>query len=345
MWLIFFIHIFCFLKNITWILPLLIPNNDEEVTDDVNEFTIWKQFLPNPVQPGKTTDVMVKLATPLSQLIKIEVADKMGNRYSRVIQPVPPELRISYIGFGDEYKTVYVWVNNSGKEKLKIKSIFLDDNDISSFTKLSSIKPNSKHCYKIKLKESLKQGEYISIKINSEDDVLSESLIRVFSYFPITSWDGDTREKYGFDSRTLLMGPLKDDKEFEKCKETPWYKIYHVFNDPACEDSKKEKPLGGHAKEIIQENERYRKFDSIHPTSIYLCENQKPFNYFIYGELADVIMVNPYEVAFYGNKPEKDGEFVKLAKLASEPRLLYAIVEAFKDSNEIRKIHRFPTYE
>ena len=339
------IHLF--LRNISPLTQSInkVWVNDEEITDEITDITIWKQFLPNAVPPGKTVDVMVKLASPMSNLIKIEVEDTNGYTYSRVIQPTPSDLRITYIGFEKNYKIIYVWVKNTGKEKQKITSIFLDSTNVSSFTKLKAIKADSKQCYKIKLKKALTQGEYISVKINGKEDVLAQTLIRVFSYFPVTSWDGDTRQEYGFDSRSLLMGPVTEDKQFDQCKNAPWFKVYHLFNDPACEDVKNNLPLGGHAKKVIELAQKYREQDPVHPVSIYMCEYMKPLNYFIYGELADVIMVNPYEVAYYGYSPEKDGYYVNLAKLASEPRLLYAIVEAFKDNNKKRNIHRFPTYE
>lgn len=339
------IHLF--LKNITASAQSIrkVWVNDEEITDEITDTTIWKQFLPYSIPHGKSMDVMVKLASPMSNLIKIEVEDSNGCTYSRVIQPFPPDLKISYIGFEKDYKTLYVWVRNTGKEKQKINSILLDSQDVSSFTKLKPVKADSKQCYKIKLQKALTQGEYISVKINGKEDVLAESLIRVFSYFPVTSWDGDTRQEYGFDSRSLLMGPVTEDKQFDQCKNAPWFKVYHLFNDPACEDVKNNLPLGGHAKKVIELAQKYREQDPVHPVSIYICEYMKPLNYFIYGELADVIMVNPYEVAYYGYSPEKDGYYVNLAKLASEPRLLYAIVEAFKDNNKKRNIHRFPTYE
>jgi len=61
---------------------------------------------------------------------------------------------------------------------------------------------------------------------------------------------------------------------------------------------------------------------------------------FVYGEVTDICVVNPYEIIFYRNPPEKNAYYTALGKLASEPRLLWTIPEAFTYRGT-----RFPTPE
>ncbi len=336
-----------FLKNTSKIQSRIVTVriNDEEVSAIPNERFVWKQVLPNPVEPGKTMDVMVKLAESPKKLIKVEVSDEEGNLYSRVIQPIPVPLSVTHIAFYDDYSKIRVWVENRSEESVSMDSLCLDTTKLLEFSPPCVLTPQVKKFFDVSLSTPLRQGEYVSVKLLHDSEVLSEALIRVFSYFPISSWDGDTRQEFGFDPEFFLMNAPKENEKFESLKKEPPFKIYHLYDDPACEDERKKLPLGGHAEKIMKIADRCRAHDPVHLTTLYLCEYQKPLNYFVYGELADVMMVTPYEVAYYGNPPEKDGEVFRLAKLASEPRLCYAIVEAFRDNNPKRSVHRFPTPE
>jgi len=62
--------------------------------------------------------------------------------------------------------------------------------------------------------------------------------------------------------------------------------------------------------------------------------------FFVYGEVTDICVVNPYEIIFYRNPPEKNAYYTALGKLASEPRPLWTIPEAFTYRGT-----RFPTPE
>jgi hypothetical protein len=61
----------------------------------------------------------------------------------------------------------------------------------------------------------------------------------------------------------------------------------------------------------------------------------------VYGEIADVFMINPYQMYYFSEQPFRNSEYIALAKRASEPRLLWSIPEAFTHEDNIR----FPTPE
>ncbi|MDP3979973.1 MAG: hypothetical protein Q8Q33_01015, partial [Chlamydiota bacterium] len=55
----------------------------------------------------------------------------------------------------------------------------------------------------------------------------------------------------------------------------------------------------------------------------------KPLAYFVYGEITDAFLVDPYEVVFHNKTPKDNAYFTQLGKLACEPRPLYTTPAAF----------------
>lgn len=311
--------------------------NDELLIKLPDELAVWEQAVPNPIPPQKISDIMVKLKYPASKLMKIEAELEDGRRFSRVIQPINPPLRFTFVGFNESLDKLYIYIMNTGDTSISLNKLYLDSQDITDLVinPILSINPQKKECIIVKLKNPLRWGDYITLKLEKEEEPIAETQVRVYRYFPIQAWDEDKRN-------TLLMPYPKSKEEFKMFQNAPLHKAYHVLNDPACKDSKKG-ILGKNAQKVIYRAKVCRK-DKIHTSAIYMCEHEKPRSYFIYGETTDLIMANPYEFAYNKEKPEKDGYFIGLAKLASEPRPLFAISEAFMKKTT-DGANRFPTPE
>ncbi|MDP8261436.1 MAG: hypothetical protein P9M01_03710 [Candidatus Kappaea frigidicola] len=319
--------------------------NDELLKNLPNELAIWQQVIPNPIRSQDISNVMIKLTNPPKKPIKIEVELNNGQRLHGVVQPVSPALRFTFVGFNKELNKLYIYIENSGDEIIPLKKLYLNTKDITDLiaTPFSQIEQGQKKCIVVNLIKPLLWGDYVTLKIETPVEPVAETMVRAYRYFPVQSWDRDRRSKdMAFNPHTLLMPYPKDGKQFKLFKKAPSFKAYHLFDDPACTDAK-EGVLGTSAGKVIKRRKRCSK-DKCHPTAIYMCEYKKPWNYFIYGETADLIMVNPYEIVFHKGNPERDGYFTKLAKIASEPRPLFAIPEAFK-KDRVGDFSRFPTPE
>lgn len=319
--------------------------NDELIKNLPNDLAIWQQIIPNPIPPQKVSDVMVKLTNSSKELIKIEVELTNGQKLQRVIQPINPPLRFTFIGFNKELDKLYIYIENSMDEIIPLTKLYLNTEDITDLivTPFSQIEPKEKVCVIVNLMKPLQWGDYITLKLETFEEPVAETMIRVYRYFPIQSWDRDKRRKeLAFNSHTLLMSYPRNRKQSKLFKKAPFFKAYHLFDDPACTDAKSG-ILGASAKKVIKRRKRCFE-DKKHPTAIYMCEHEKPKNYFIYGETADLIIANPFELVFNKGTPEQDGYFMKLAKLASEPRPLFAIPEAF-NKETLGGSSRFPTPE
>lgn len=319
--------------------------NDVPMDNMPNELAIWYQVVPDSIKAGKISDVMVKLIRPTNKLVKIEIEASNGDKSECVVQPIQPPLKLTYIGFGEKYDEVYFYVQNLGKEPYTMNKIFLNSKDETKSTKivgLTRINSQEKVCGIIKLKTPLSSGEYISLKVTTkeDEDILTEAVVRVYNYFPVQAFGDELRDELGFDKdRFCIYKYPEKEEDWEKAETSKSHRAYHLIDDPACGDAKSG-ILGFNAKEIIERGKECRKKDSVHPTLVYLCAYEKPKNYFVYGELTDITFVNPYQVVFSEEKPERDGYFTGLAKLACEPKILMTIPEAFTEKGK-----RYPTPE
>ena len=294
-----------------------------------NDEVLWFQIIPPSLKPNKIADIMIKLARPAHRLMKVEVKTKRNTILKRVIRPVTSDIQITNISFAQDFKRVYIYLQNNSEKDLKLNKLFLDTQDITLKLEYREyiIKSGKKQLYVVNLDKPLKKGEYISIKAIFDEDNIIESVVRVFSIFPISSWDGDTRQSLNFDPYPFRFTVYKGRyTEIPKDNPTP---IVHLMDHPNCKDGKAGDILGTHAKEVIKRQKKAIKRYPEWPTLIYGCEYDKPRAYFVYGELTDAFLVNPYQVIFHNETPERNRYFASLGKLACQPRPLFSTPAAF----------------
>lgn len=306
--------------------------NGIEIKDMPDDNILWYQITPEEATETEIMNLKIKQRRQTNKLIKINIELTNGDEISTIIEPKIEPLSITFIGFSKEKDKVYIYLENQGEEEIKIAKLEIDGKEKTKecFIPERTILPNSKALiiYQPEAEEELKQGKYITIKIKT-DKQEAVAQTRIYSYFPIGSFGKDTRIDYYFEQEHFEIHYPKKEEEFEKIRQEKEFKVIHLFDDPGCVDGTKNQIIGTSAKEIIRRNKILYKYDKIHPTIIYGCEHQKPYNYFIYGELTDIFSVDPYEIIYYHNPPEKNAYYVKIAKKASQPRLLWTIPEAF----------------
>ena len=318
-----------------------------EKTDDV----FWWTQVPNTILPGKSGILMIKTARPLALPIKVGIVLNTGDTLEETLHSLTPEFfRIASVSFDLNQNKIYVYLENKFPNRtVEIKDILIDGRNVRTqiIKRLGSvILPGEKDFFICKGLKTIVPGQYITIKITTEEGFVTGALARAYSYFPIQDFGGDKRKELFFNEDTFDMHFPGDEKKFNEYRKEPSYKVYHLLDDPVCSDERKGY-LGAMAREVITRRKTCYEKDSGHPTLIYICEYSKPLGYFVYGELADVIAVDPYELTFYNNPPEKDGEYVAIARRASAPRPVVAIPEAFRCISPKFPVgsKRFPTPE
>jgi hypothetical protein len=331
------IHVF--LKN-PGETPLAIEKmylNNTYLDNLPNETAVWTQVLPNPIPPKGISDVAIRLRYHADNykppfLVKMELS---GNTQIEIpVQQINGSFKITGIYFNEKLNKVYVYVQNTGTQPLKPAKIILGTEDVTQTTRIYSpqIMPGEKGMLVISLEKPCTKGEYLGVKIIGETQEIAEAVVRVFpALFPITSWDGDTRAELSFDplpfhipydiiSKPASIGTANPDG------------TWLLMGCPNCSEIDAGKTLGTNANELIKRaKECYQSDPLSRPSNTHVCEAMKEIAYFIYGEVCDIMFINPYEIVFHAEDPNKDGYFAHLAKLACEPRPLMTIPEAFME--------------
>lgn len=302
--------------------------NGEKLKDIPNDYTLWYQLTPPEILPGSYGELKIKLRWETKKLIKVEFKDIEGKRYETMIEPKTSLLNFSGAYFDKELKTLYIYIQNISDRIHTLKKLYFDGKDITRdcFIPEKEINSGEKIVVIYEMSEPVKSGKYIYLKAETEGEKIS-TLIRAYSHFVLEGYGGDTRKEINFNPDRFDFH--YNEKKLSTFSDLPEYKACHIFDDPACRDGIKRQLLGTSAKEIIKRIEKFYQYDKKHPTFLYGCEHRKPDNYFIYSELVDVFVVDPYEITYYHNPPEKNAHYTKLAKLACQPKILWTIPEAF----------------
>jgi len=306
----------------------------------------WYHIVPNPIPASTPADIMIKLISPLSKPVKVEViTDKSPFPVARIVEPEPLNLHVSYVAFSDDYQKAYVYVRNDTDVSLRISQVRAFPVTISeiSFVVGPLILPGQKACLVVRFSEQVKRAQYILLRVDTEQSIRATHLVRAYTYFPIQAFGQDHRATLSFDAVNFDMHYPPTEADFAKTIKEPWFRAYHLVDDPACRDAAPGKKLGSTALEVIKRQQICWQKDPLHPTIIYICQFERPLNYFIYGELTDLIAIDPYPIVLDHESPFRNAHWVSFAKKACEPRPLYTIPEAFHILGN--EYSRYPTPE
>ena len=194
-----------------------------------------------------------------------------------------------------------------------------------------AVPAGEKGLLRVDLPAPLARGKYVSVRLETAEGSIGQALVRAFSFFPITSYSNpDTRLEFSFDPQPFHVKcqPAASKKVID-LKSLPAQSAWYLFSCPNCTDEDQCKPWGTSAVEIIKRAQETYRLDPSRPNHTHVCEAYKERAYFIYGEVCDIMFINPYEVVFHDRDPSRNGYFAGLGKLACEPRPLMTIQEAF----------------
>ena len=233
------VHIFLYNNSSS---PITITNifyNGEELTDMPNDYTIWYQVTPPVISPEEFADLKIKLRFPTKKLIRVGFVDSKGEKYETVIEPKPSPLSFTGAYFDNQLKNLYLYIQNNSSGKYTIKKIYLNGKGINTYIPERIIYPEKKIPVIIELKEKIKHGKYVMVKVETEQVENCYCLQRTYSYFPIQGYgrDGDNREEFFFNKDRFDFHYHK--KKLQTFKELPVYKACHIYDDPACVDGNK----------------------------------------------------------------------------------------------------------
>jgi len=299
-----------------------------------DETAAWTQVLPSPVPPGEISDLTIMLSQnaanyklPLEIKVKLQTGETLVIPVDRINGP----FKITGIYFPDHLDQVYIYLQNTGQTTLTLHKVWLSGRDVTGQTRFlaRALPAGEKSLLRVDLPQPLSRGKYVSVRLETADGSVGQALVRVFSVFPITSYSNpDTRSELYFDPQPFHVKYKPAVSEAE-IKSLPAQSAWYLFSCPNCTDEDQCKPWGNSAIEIIKRAQEFYRLDPSRPNHTHVCEAYKERAYFIYGEVCDIMFINPYEVVFHDQDPSRNGYYAGLGKLACEPRPLMTIQEAF----------------
>ena len=302
-----------------------------------DERIIWYQILPNPIPPGKVGDIQIKWAYPPYKLIRVTVETNLGQKLSRVIQPINNLLRVTYVGFNKSFNKVYIYLESTYKEKLEVRQIFLDSEDVtdSTFKPWQYIFPDEKKCIQLNLREPLNKGKYVSVKIVTKERIIAESLVRVSALFPITTYSG-FKPDFNLDPGDYRRH-CRDSLNLS-VKESPIQRMCHVLDCPTHGHGSY-RNAGKNA--VVKVSTCCQERAPFYPTSMYICKAGQERGSFLFGEIADIVISNTAEPHSFRKDSREESPTQRTAyimKQGSSPNPFHALPITGFDS-------RFPEFK
>jgi hypothetical protein len=311
----------------------------------------WWQVVPNPIPSGMVGDVMVKMRAPLLPGSKVRLATETNRTMVLDAPSAAPDVSVTYVAFSPSLDKAYIYCRNTSAKPIALGEVELIAPGThmrrASWIPISRLDPGEQSCLIAELTHPLAPGQYVWCAVKAEDErIVGCAVARAYAYFPIQEFLGDDhREELSFDREDFLMPYPQAEAEWAKDRSMPDHRVYEVVGDPVCADASPGRELGASASEVASRAAICRQRDPVHPTFIYMCEFMKPVSYFVYGELTDVVAIDAYPIVMEGASVWRNADYVTLARLASEPRPLYTMAEAFMHRNGPYISGRYPTPE
>jgi len=215
-----------FLKNCT-LKPLTISKcRIEKVISDPPEKKssfgdtvpfIYARVFPPFVKPGEVGELLIKLGQSVGfvKSLRCSFTSSEGSKYSITLPQKQSPIMVTSVGFPHETNEVYVYVQNSSEESIKISGIEINESEIEKINSSinNPIPPKQKACFVIDLKRRFRVGEYLyivlSAKDNADKDIKLHAVARATRNFPIAFHSGSHISKYNLDPFRAFVQSFK----------------------------------------------------------------------------------------------------------------------------------------
>lgn len=372
--------------------PPALPPAQLQALIDAGE-PVWYKADPNPIPPGGTAQVVVRLRyASIAPTISVGVNTSGGNLTASIAaETAPPQL--ANVSFSPNLAKVYLhWRRSGGAAPATIK---MDGNDVTSLATTAGDATVGFAASVLQLTQPLSPASFHVFKGEYTDGKTACGGLRAFvNKFIYSTWATkplpdndfpacrawiDDAANHGVNAATVQAdGGLAD---FIGTSQGQQYMAEHDYgliidtvgqyncnnpllwfirDEPDCADSR---VAGGNigvlAMSGIEEGEALRSANPLTPTTINIDGTYRPYNYFNYGQVPDVFMVDPYyqprlRDAFWYHNPQwiplyEKATYIhavtKAAGLACEPNPLHVILYSCEWHADSGAVFPFPTPE
>ena len=289
---------------------------------------IWHRVNPQTIQPGQMGAIYIRLRSKPTGPIEIGINTSDGQSITKTVTPSDAEsLRMAYVGFNSNIDKVYIYVQKFTDAPLEINSISVDNRDMTANSEIiNGDFSEGIACVELQLEKPFAYGSYHCIKVNTRQGVATEYQIRarddkflrgIISGNTASAWpkffntlyvmNGEFPHKSSWWSN--LDKRTKD--EFTLIRQGYSTNIANVYRDipgnrimyTNADEPDAHEPPGLPYMErcginVMRKVEPVMKFqranDPNHQTVALIDRTYAPMNWFVYGEVPDIIFQDTY---------------------------------------------------
>ncbi len=156
----------------------------EELQQDLT--VVWWRTLPNPIRPGRTAEVIVRLkGAPPSADTAFVFQTKDHGPIQCTVRSHAPGIEIGYVAFSPAIDSLYVYVQKNAEGRIALSQVHLDGADVTGraeFYPRDGTFHRGLCLVRISLSDPLRYGSYHLVKVISADGKATASMVR--------AWDG-----------------------------------------------------------------------------------------------------------------------------------------------------------
>lgn len=356
---------------------------------------VWWKVNPDPIPPGAMGELIIRLRRePKNETLRVNLLGgnaALGGTV-RVTEVQPQMVDIS---FSPELDTAYLYLRHPDGPGIAPKKIFLDGEDVTSHSKIGSDRDIDTVPVVIRLDKPLLKSSFRCFKAVYPDGSAALAGIRAWSddlaygmwgSSGIGNTPGERARNYLMDMHehniNVHMGMYSgSSKAFMESREgwdfeksigmramATWYgntsnpMFYFLMDEPDAQDFGVDglepfQRLGTLAQPLIGKSKVLRRKDSVTPQLLNIDNTYKPENWYMYGQLPDVMCADPYYqeqlrqvylswptgLAFH-TKPTYVYAVGTICHSACAPRPLHLILQSVRHDMPDMPL-RFPTPE
>ncbi len=325
----------------------------------------WDRFLNKSVNPGKMGVLEINAVSEHfaeGEEIEFALTDRSYRPvgYMKTKKLIKEPVRITYMRFMPNRRTVQLHLKNDSDNKVAIKNIEIDGRETKKVNTVSEkINPGRRGFAEISIKGRFREGKYVIVKIDYEKGGEEKKVYAHRKYFvdkfPVGTWglDDDRLKEgkgYGFDA-CVRGGSAHSDFYKSLYKKYGINTLYHSGTVPKVEMIQQlkdhpavlcwqitDEPDWKHtAQRMLMSVEITEKYGPKKPTFITYCRNVK---FFEYAYLVDIPCHDHYCVTApstskwpyeYGTHLEETAYYTRDLKIASEPKGIWVWTQGLFD--------------
>lgn len=293
---------------------------------------LYAKLSPPILQPGGDGELLVKLmkAQRDNEKLKCIVFGNTGVSQEIEIPAEQTPIWVSYVGFSEDLRKVYVYVKNNTNDTIKVRLLEVGSEDVGGAYQAVNdwLGPGDKGCMVFEMRKLLSLGEYIPIVLSAEwanREIKTQRIVKAVNKYPILFENGSGDSKLGLDSEIFF------------CRSSSFAGNVPCVQNMVC-------PAHDHG----THNKAAKKFlddrDSIFHempnrlTMMWICRSGRPESWYKFGVLSDVAVMNTVLSSTFEYDRE-GGEFspffwlASMAKKATSPNRYLACVPVVPESS------------